>query len=70
MTRLKSIAALLTATALRACAVGPHYQAPPPVAAGQGTSLSAPPTVAPPDAPPAQSPRLFPDPTLPPLAHE
>lgn len=70
MTRLKSIAALLAATALSACAVGPNYQAPPPVAAGQGTFISAEPTVATPDAPSGEWWRLFQDPTVDALVQE
>ena len=64
MTRLKSISALLAATALSACAAGPNYQLPAPVASGQGAFVSVEPGVAVPDAPPGDWWRLFEDPTL------
>lgn len=70
MTRLKSIAALLTATALSACAVGPNYQVPPPMAAGQGTFISAEPAVATRDAPSGEWWKLFQDPTVDALVQE
>ena len=70
MTRLKSIAALLTATALSACAVGPNYQVPPPVAAGQGTFVAAEPTVATSEAPAGEWWKLFQDPAVDALVQE
>lgn len=70
MTRLKSIAGLLAATALSACAVGPNYQVPPPVAAGQGAFIAAEPTVATPDAPAGEWWKLFQDPTVDALVQE
>ena len=50
MIRRSLITALLSATALSACAVGPTYQAPGPIASAQGTFVSAEPTIATADA--------------------
>ncbi|MBA4014104.1 MAG: RND transporter [Phenylobacterium sp.] len=70
MIRLKLIPALLGATALTACAVGPNYQVPAPAASGQGAFISAEPAIAAADAPPGDWWRLFQDPTLDGLVQE
>lgn len=64
MIRLKSIAALLTATALSACAVGPNYQVPAPTASGQGPFVAAEPSIVVAEAPPGDWWRLFNNATL------
>jgi len=69
--RLKSTAALLlAATALSACAAGPNYKLPTPVASGQGAFVSAQAGLAAPDAPPGDWWRLFNDPALDGLVQE
>lgn len=70
MIRLKPISALLAATALSACAAGPNYQVPSPVASGQGAFVSAEAQVATPEAPPGDWWRLFQDPALDGLVQE
>ncbi|HVK43199.1 MAG TPA: hypothetical protein VM471_12015, partial [Phenylobacterium sp.] len=70
MIRLKLIPALLGATALTACAAGPNYKVPAPVASGQGAFVSAEADVAVPQAPPGDWWRLFQDPTLDGLVEE
>ena len=70
MIRRTLITVLLSATALSACAVGPNYQTPGPVASAQGPFISAEPAIATPDAPPADWWRLFQDPTLDGLVQE
>ena len=70
MIRLTLIPALLGATALTACAAGPNYKVPAPVASGQGTFVSAEPAIAAAEAPPGDWWRLFQDPTLDGLVQE
>lgn len=70
MIRLKPISALLAATALSACAAGPNYQVPSPVASGQGAFVSAEANVATAEAPPGDWWRLFQDPALDGLVQE
>ena len=70
MIRRTLITVLLSATALSACAVGPSYQAPGPIASAQGAFVSAEPAISTPDAPPADWWRLFQDPTLDGLVQE
>lgn len=70
MIRLKPISALLAATALSACAAGPTYQVPSPVASGQGAFVSAEASIATPEAPPGDWWRLFQDPALDGLVQE
>lgn len=70
MIRRSLVTALLSATALSACAVGPSYQAPGPIASAQGAFVSAEPTVATAEAPPGDWWRLFQDPTLDGLVEE
>lgn len=70
MIRRSLVTALLSATALSACAVGPNYQAPGPIASAQGAFVSAEPTIATADAPPGDWWRLFEDPTLDGLVQE
>lgn len=71
MIRLKSITALLLgATTLSACAAGPNYKLPTPVASGQGAFVSAEAGLATPDAPPGDWWRLFNDPALDGLVQE
>ncbi|WP_354297169.1 efflux transporter outer membrane subunit [Phenylobacterium koreense] len=60
----------MSATALSACAVGPSYKVPAPVAAGQGAFVSAETAVASADAPPGDWWRLFQDPTIDALVQE
>lgn len=70
MIRRSLVAVLLSASALSACAVGPNYQAPGPIASAQGAFVSAEPTIATADAPPVDWWRLFNDPTLDGLVQE
>lgn len=70
MSRLKSISALLAATALSACAAGPNYKTPGPIASAQGPFVSAEAGIAVPDAPPGDWWRLFQNPTLDGLVQE
>lgn len=70
MIRRSLIAALLSATALSACAVGPTYRAPGSIASARGTFVSADPAIATADAPPGDWWRLFQDPTLDGLVQE
>lgn len=62
---------LISATALSACAVGPNYKVPSPVAAGQGTFVSTEPAVTTTaEAPPGDWWRLFQNPDLDALVEE
>lgn len=61
---------LMSATALSACAVGPNYKVPTPVAAGQGAFVSTETSVATTDAPRGDWWRLFQDPTIDALVQE
>lgn len=61
---------LMSATALSACAVGPNYKVPTPVAAGQGAFVSTETSVATTDAPRGDWWRLFEDPTIDALVQE
>ncbi|HEY9234588.1 MAG TPA: TolC family protein, partial [Phenylobacterium sp.] len=70
MIRRALVTVLMSATALSACAVGPSYKVPAPVAAGQGAFVSAETAVASADAPPGDWWRLFQDPTIDALVQE
>ena len=70
MIRRSLVTAFLSASALSACAVGPNYQAPGPIASAQGTFVSAEPAVATAQAPPGDWWRLFQDPALDGLVQE
>lgn len=64
MIRRALVTVLMSATALSACAVGPNYKVPTPVAAGQGSFVSAEAAIATPEAPPGDWWRLFQDPAI------
>lgn len=70
MIRRALVTVLMSATALSACAVGPNYKVPAPVAAGQGAFVSAEPAVASAEAPPGDWWRLFQDPNVDALVQE
>ncbi len=70
MIRRSLVTALLSASALSACAVGPNYQAPGPIASAQGAFVSAEPAIATVETPRGDWWRLFQDPALDGLVQE